>query len=73
MSQVHRAGEKLFVDYADQSIGYGREGYRAQICVATLGASYVRLMIMHGSMAGLDRRFAFCGFSQGYHRSSCRA
>jgi len=39
MRQVHRAGEKLFVDYAGQSIGYGREGERAQIFVATLGAS----------------------------------
>jgi hypothetical protein len=39
MRQVHRAGEKLFVDYAGQSIGYGREGDRAQIFVATLGAS----------------------------------
>jgi transposase len=39
MRQVHRAGEKLFVDYAGQSIAYGREGDRAQIFVATLGAS----------------------------------
>jgi transposase len=39
MRQVHRVGEKLFVDYAGQSIGYGREGDRAQIFVATLGAS----------------------------------
>jgi transposase len=39
MRQVHRAGEKLFVDYAGQTIGYGREGDRAQIFVATLGAS----------------------------------
>ena len=37
MRQVHRAGEKLFVDYAGQSISYGREGDRAQIFVATLG------------------------------------
>jgi transposase len=36
---VHRAGEKLFVDYAGHSVGYGREGDRAQIFVATLGAS----------------------------------
>jgi hypothetical protein len=39
MRQIHRAGEKLFVDYAGQSIRYGREGDRAQIFVATLGAS----------------------------------
>ena len=39
LRQEHRAGEKLFVDYAGQSIGYGREGDRAQIFVATLGAS----------------------------------
>ena len=39
MRQVHRAGEKLFVDYAGQSVGYGRDGDRAQIFVATLGAS----------------------------------
>jgi transposase len=31
MRQVHRAGEKLFVDYAGQSVPYGREGDRAQI------------------------------------------
>lgn len=30
MRQVHRAGEKLFVDYAGQSVPYGREGDRAQ-------------------------------------------
>ena len=35
----HTPGDKLFVDYAGQSIGYGREGDRAQIFVATLGAS----------------------------------
>src|ERR1039458_7996198 len=39
MRQVHRAGEKLFVDYAGQTVPYGREGDRAQIFVATLGAS----------------------------------
>jgi transposase len=39
LRQLHRAGEKLFVDYAGQSIGYGGEGDRAQIFVATLGAS----------------------------------
>ena len=40
MRQVHRAGEKLFVDYAGQSVAYGREGDRAQIFVAALGASH---------------------------------
>jgi transposase len=39
MRQVHRAGEKLFVDYAGQSVPYGRDGARAQIFVAVLGAS----------------------------------
>src|SRR5579872_5347006 len=39
MRQVHRAGEKLFVDYAGQTVPYGREGDRAQIFVAVLGAS----------------------------------
>jgi hypothetical protein len=33
------AGEQPFVDYAGQSIGYGGAGDRAQIFVATLGAS----------------------------------
>jgi transposase len=36
---VHRAGEKLFVDYAGQTVPYGDAGERAQIFVATLGAS----------------------------------
>ena len=40
MRQVHRAGEKLFVDYAGQTVPYGREGDRAQIFVAALGASH---------------------------------
>jgi transposase len=39
MRQVHRAGEKLFVDYAGQTVPYGEAGERAQIFVATLGAS----------------------------------
>jgi transposase len=39
MRQVHRAGEKLFVDYAGQTVPYGDAGERAQIFVATLGAS----------------------------------
>jgi transposase len=39
MRQVHRAGEKLFVDYAGQTLPYGSEGQRAQIFVAVLGAS----------------------------------
>jgi transposase len=39
MRQVHRAGEKLFIDYAGQTVPYGDEGDRAQIFVAALGAS----------------------------------
>jgi transposase len=39
MRQVHRAGDKLFVDYAGQSVPYGGEGERAQVFVAVLGAS----------------------------------
>ena len=39
MRQIHRAGEKLFVDYAGQTVPYGDIGGRAQIFVATLGAS----------------------------------
>jgi transposase len=40
LRQVHRAGEKLFVDYAGQTIGYGDEGERAQVFVACFGASH---------------------------------
>lgn len=39
MRQVHRAGEKLFIDYAGQTVPYGEDGERAQIFVAALGAS----------------------------------
>lgn len=38
MRQVHRAGEKLFIDYAGPTIGL-RDGGRASVFVATLGAS----------------------------------
>jgi transposase len=38
MRQVHRAGEKLFVDYAGPTIGL-TDGSRAHIFVAALGAS----------------------------------
>ena len=38
MRQVHRAGEKLFIDYAGPTIGL-TDGSRAHIFVATLGAS----------------------------------
>lgn len=38
MRQVHRAGEKLFVDYAGPTIGV-RDGGRANVFVAALGAS----------------------------------
>lgn len=39
MRQVHRAGEKLFIDYAGMSVPYGDGGDRAQVFVAVLGAS----------------------------------
>ena len=41
MRQDHRAGEKLFVDWAGQTIGYGENGKakRAHLFVAVLGAS----------------------------------
>lgn len=38
MRQVHRAGEKLFIDYAGPTIGL-RDGGRASVFVAALGAS----------------------------------
>lgn len=38
MRQIHRAGEKLFVDYAGPTIGLA-DGSRAHIFVAALGAS----------------------------------
>jgi len=38
MRQVHRAGEKLFIDYAGPTIGLS-DGSRAHIFVAALGAS----------------------------------
>jgi transposase len=38
MRQVHRAGEKLFIDYAGPTIGL-TDGNRAHIFVAALGAS----------------------------------
>lgn len=38
MRQVHRAGEKLFIDYAGSTVGL-RGGARAHIFVAALGAS----------------------------------
>lgn len=38
MRQVHRAGEKLFIDYAGPTIGL-TDGSRAHIFVAALGAS----------------------------------
>ncbi len=39
MRQVHKAGEKLFVDYAGQSVPLIEPKTNAQIFVATLGAS----------------------------------
>jgi transposase len=38
MRQVHRGGEKLFIDYAGMTVPYG-DGQRAQVFVAVLGAS----------------------------------
>ena len=38
MRQVHRAGEKLFVDYAGPTVGL-RDGTRASVFVAAMGAS----------------------------------
>ena len=38
MRQIHRAGEKLFIDFAGSTIGL-RDGERAHIFVAALGAS----------------------------------
>jgi transposase len=38
MRQIHRAGEKLFIDYAGPTIGL-TDGSRAHIFVAALGAS----------------------------------
>ncbi len=39
MRQLHRAGEKLFIDYAGPTLPFGNAGERAQIFVAVLGAS----------------------------------
>lgn len=39
MRQIHRAGEKLFIDYAGHTVPYGAHDERAQIFVAVLGAS----------------------------------
>ena len=72
MRQVHRAGEKLFVDYAGQSIGYGREGDRAQIFVATLGRLELHLCLRHRPSAA--RRLDRCaGSSPGIHRRGAGA
>jgi transposase len=71
MRQKHKAGEKLFVDYAGQTVpvvdpktGEVRE---AQIFVATLGASNYTYVEAHGSQSlpnwigGHVRAFAFLG------------
>ncbi len=63
MRQIHRAGEKLFIDYTGPTIGL-RDGSRAHILVATLGASIYtyrddgRLARIDGTGAGVLRR---CG------------
>jgi DNA-binding Lrp family transcriptional regulator len=72
MRQVHRAGEKLFVDYAGQSVPYGREGDRAQIFVAALGRLALHLCLRHGASAShrLDRGV---GAGAGIYRRRARA
>ena len=47
MRQSHRAGEKLFVDYAGQTFpivnAHSGEVHEAQVCIAVLGASKLYL------------------------------
>jgi transposase len=56
MRQVHRAGEKLFIDFAGSTVGL-RNGDRAHIFVAALGASgytfaYATPQRNHGRLVG---------------------
>lgn len=66
MRQVHRAGEKCFIDYAGPTVGYG-DGQRAQIFVAVLGASSYTFacatarQTLADWVAGLVRAFEFFG------------
>lgn len=58
MRQVHRAGEKLFIDYAGPTIGL-IDGGRAHIFVAALGASsytYACATPRETWLTGLNRR-----------------
>jgi transposase len=45
MRQVHKAGEKLFVDYAGPTIAVA-DGTRAHVFVAALGASNANRFFM---------------------------
>ena len=63
MRQTHVAGERLFVDYAGQTVPVidARSGEirRAQIFVSVLGASRLRHRDAdHGGLGRLDRRRA---------------
>lgn len=44
MRQIHRAGEKLFIDYAGPTIAL-TDGSRAHIFVAALGAVHVKVVV----------------------------
>ena len=46
MRQIHRAGEKLFIDYAGPTVGL-TDGSRAHIFVSALGASVRHLCLRH--------------------------
>ncbi|WP_185181243.1 IS21 family transposase [Mycoavidus sp. B2-EB] len=58
MRQVHRAGEKLFVDYAGQTIAVSNphtgEISQAQLFVAVLGASNYTFAVATGSQTAAD-------------------
>lgn len=66
MRQIHRAGEKLFIDYAGPTIAL-TDGRRAHIFVAALGASsytYACATLretMVGWLESTARALAFCG------------
>lgn len=67
MRQVHRAGEKCFIDYTGPTVAYGDEGQRAQIFVAVLGASSYTFacatarQTLADWVEGLVRAFEFFG------------
>lgn len=66
MRQQHRAGEKLFIDYAGPSLALA-DGNRAQVFVATLGASSYTFacatadQTMRSWLAGIERALRFIG------------